>query len=227
MTKNEKLQDVLGYHFRDTALLMQALTHSSYANEIHVGKLGSNERLEFLGDAVLELVSTEFFYGKYPDVPEGELTKMRASYVCEAALAKTAEKIPLKEYILLGKGEEATGGRERPSIISDCFEAVIGAVYLDGGFANAKELILDFILDEVDNRTFFYDSKTILQEELQKRGCEEPEYVPVDESGPDHKKLFTVEVRSGGEVLGTGTESSKKRAAQLAAYEALKKMGKV
>ena len=221
------LQETIGYRFNDESMLKHALTHSSYANEKKLGKTGSNERLEFLGDAVLELVSSDYFYKKFPEVPEGELTKLRARFVCEPALAQTAQTIPLNKYILLGKGEESCGGRKRPSIISDAFEALIGAVYLDGGFANAKELILNFILKDVETKQFFYDSKTILQEELQKNGRPEPEYVLVGESGPDHMKEFTVEARVEGEVLGTGTDTSKKHAAQKAALQALKKIGRL
>ena len=227
MADLNKLQKIIGYRFQNRELLKQALTHSSYANEKGTGHLGSNERLEYLGDAVLELVSSEYFYHAYPEVPEGKLTKMRASFVCEPALAETSERISLKDFILLGKGEEATGGRKRPSIISDAFEALIGAVYLDGGFANAKELILRFILADTDRDEFFYDSKTILQEEMRKRLAPEPTYVLLDESGPDHEKVFVVEVRSGEDVLGRGTDSSKKHAEQRAAYEALKTIGRV
>ena len=222
------LQDEIGYHFNDEALLIHALTHSSYSNEQHTGRVGSNERLEFLGDAVLELVSSEYFYGLYPEMPEGELTKLRASFVCEPALAETAETIPLSRYILLGKGEESTGGRTRPSLISDAFEALIGAVYLDGGFANAKEIILKYILNDVENKRFFYDSKTILQEVIQSGNADkQPVYSLVSEDGPDHMKRFTVSVELDGEVLGTGTATSKKHAEQKAAFEALKKLEKV
>ncbi len=222
-----RLQEIIGYTFRDETMLVHALTHSSYSNEKHTGRNGSNERLEFLGDAVLELVSSEFFYKKYPDMPEGELTKLRASFVCEPALAETAETIPLSEYLLLGKGEDALGGRQRPGLVSDAFEALIGAVYLDGGFDRAKELILKYILDDVENRRFFYDSKTVLQEAAQSMYGTEPVYELIGEDGPDHMKRFTVEVRIGEEVLGSGTDGSKKHAAQKAAFEALRKIGKV
>jgi len=227
MSDLKKLQSILGYEFKDESLLKHALTHSSMSNEEHTGRLGSNERLEFLGDAVLELASSDYFYAHFPEQPEGELTRLRASFVCEAALYRCAEKIPLSEYIYLGKGEEASGGRQRPSVVSDAFEAVLGAIYLDGGFANAKDIIEKFVLDDVEHETFFYDSKTTLQEIIQKEEKDEPEYVLVGEDGPDHKKQFKIEVRSGGEVLGTGVAQSKKQAAQNAAYEALKKLGKV
>ena len=218
-----QLEVEMGYFFNNPSLLEKAMTHSSYANEHHTQ---SNERLEFLGDAVLELVSSEFLYTKYPDLPEGELTRIRASFVCEAALFKTADRIKLRDFILLGKGEEATGGRDRASVVSDAFEALIGAVYLDGGFASAKELILGNIFKDLDEK-FFYDSKTRLQEVLQSEGMQDPEYVVADESGPDHDKRYTVHVMSGDRILGIGVDTSKKRAAQAGAYEALKKLGKV
>ena len=203
-----ELQELLGYEYKNKELLSQALTHSSYANEHQLGKNGSNERLEFLGDAVLELVSSEFFYGVYPDKPEGELTKIRASFVCEPALADCAKNIKLSKFLKLGKGEEHTGGRMRPSIISDAFEALIGSIYLDGGFANAKEVILKFILNEYENKVFFYDSK-------------------ISEEGPDHLKKFVVAVKIDGKTIGMGEGVSKKSAEQAAAYEALKKLGKI
>ena len=211
-----ELQELLGYEYKDRELLKQALTHSSYANEHQLGKNGSNERLEFLGDAVLELVSSEFFYGVYPDKPEGELTKIRASFVCEPALVDCAGNIRLSEFIKLGKGEEHTGGRFRPSIISDTFEAVIGSIYLDGGFANGYE-----------NKVFFYDSKTILQEIIQSQDSRPVEYCLLSEEGPDHLKKFVVAVNINGQVAGVGEGVSKKSAEQAAAYEALKKLGKV
>lgn len=218
-----QLEVAIGYFFTNPSLLEKAMTHSSYANEHHKE---SNERLEFLGDAVLELASSEYLYSKFPELPEGELTRIRASFVCEAALFKTAEKIKLRDFILLGKGEEATGGRDRASVVSDAFEALIGAIYLDGGFSGAKELVLGIILSDLDKQ-FFFDSKTMLQEVLQSGGYEDPEYVVADENGPDHDKRYTVHVKSGDHLLGIGIDTSKKRAAQAAAYEALKKLGKV
>lgn len=225
--KLKEFQEIIGYKFNNKALLKQALIHSSYANEKGMGKKGSNERLEFLGDAVLELVSSEFLYEKYKDKTEGELSKLRASFVCEAALNYCSKQIRLGEFVLLGKGEETTGGRERPSIISDCFEALIGAVYLDGGFANAKEVILKFILNEYENKVFFYDSKTILQEVIQSQDSKSVEYVLLSEEGPDHLKKFVVAVKIDGETIGVGEGVSKKSAEQAAAYEALKKLGKI
>lgn len=221
----EEFQNKIGYHFKNMEYLRKALTHSSYANELKIGKLGSNERLEFLGDAVLELVSSEFFFRLYKNQSEGELTKLRARFVCEPALAYCAQVIGLGEMLLLGKGEEATGGRLRPSVLSDALEALIGAVYLDGGFANAKEIVLNFILNDFDSKVFFYDSKTILQEEIQKEGTEQPEYRLISESGPDHMKVFSISVYLGEEELGRGEGPSKKQAEQQAAHEALKKLG--
>jgi len=164
VTDIKKFQEVIEYHFHDEKLLRQALTHSSFANEKHLKKHSDNERLEFLGDAVLEIISSEFLYKEYPDKPEGELTKLRASIVCEPTLALCTKDIALGEYLLLGKGEDQTGGRGRKSILSDALEAVIGAIYLDGGFANAKEFIHKYILTDIEHKQLFYDSKTILQE---------------------------------------------------------------
>lgn len=225
--KLKEFQEIIGYKFNNKALLKQALIHSSYANEKGMGKKGSNERLEFLGDAVLELVSSEFLYEKYKDKTEGELSKLRASFVCEAALNFCSKQIRLGEFVLLGKGEETTGGRERPSIISDCFEALIGAVYLDGGFANAKELILNYILNDVDNKVFFYDSKTILQEIVQKDGANTLEYKLLEEAGPDHEKLFSSAVYIDGKMMGKASGYSKKEAEQMAAFKALEKLGAI
>ena len=219
----KKFQKVIGYHFENEKLLMQALTHSSYANEQHMKKLSDNERLEFLGDAVLEIISSDFLYREHEDLPEGELTKLRASIVCEPTLALCAREISLGDYLLLGKGEDMTGGRERKSILSDALEAVIGAIYLDGGFTNAKEFILKFILKDIEHKKLFYDSKTILQEVVQGEH-ENLTYVLTDESGPDHNKSFTVEVRVEEQVLGCGSGHTKKAAEQEAAYNALLKI---
>lgn len=223
----KEFQQLLGYEYKDKELLKQALTHSSYANEKQIGKDSCNERLEFLGDAVLELVSSEFFYEVYPEKPEGELTKIRASFVCEAALADCAKSIRLGEFLKLGRGEEHTGGRDRASIVSDAFEAVIGSVYLDGGFANAKEVILNFILNDYKNKVFFYDSKTILQEIVQSQTANSVDYRLISEEGPDHSKRFAVAVYIEEEIFGFGEGVSKKVAEQAAAYEALKKLGKI
>ena len=215
-----EFQKEIGYEFSDTQLLRQALTHSSYANEKHMKKLSDNERLEFLGDAVLEIVSSDFLYHNYSNVPEGELTKLRASIVCEPTLAICTQQMNLGKYLYLGKGEDMTGGRTRKSILSDALEAVIGAIYLDGGFTKAKEFVLKYILTDIEHKKLFYDSKTILQEEVQSKH-EKLTYVMVSESGPDHNKSFTVEVQIGDKVISQGTGHTKKAAEQEAAYKAL------
>ena len=220
MTDFKHFQERIGYHFQNEALLIQALTHSSYANEKHMKKLSDNERLEFLGDAVLELTSSEFLFSNYPQLTEGELTKLRASIVCEPTLAMCTEAIKLGDYLLLGKGEDQTGGRKRKSILSDALEAVIGAIYLDGGFANAKEFILRFILTDIEHKQLFYDSKTILQEVVQGKH-EQLSYVLLEETGPDHDKNFMVGVMIGDKQVSKGTGHTKKAAEQEAAYQAL------
>ena len=175
-TLNE-LEKRIGYSFQDKKLLEHAMIHSSYANEHHLGKLGCNERLEFLGDAVLEVVSSDFLFRTFPEMPEGDMTKTRASLVCEPTLAFCAQEIDLGGFLLLGKGEDATGGRGRDSVVSDAMEALIGAIYLDGGFANAKEFIHRFILNDMEHKKLFYDSKTILQEIVQGHTDETLTYV--------------------------------------------------
>ena len=223
--KIKGLEERIRYQFKDPSLLIHALTHSSRANEEQKGHLGSNERLEFLGDAVLELVSSEFFFQKEPLLPEGRLTQLRASFVCEPALAFCAERLNLGRYLLLGRGEEQTGGRLRPSILSDALEAVIGAVYLDGGFEAAKELVLSTVLNDIDGKRYFYDAKTILQEEVQKEAGAELSYVLLSEEGPEHEKYFLSAALLNGKELSRGSGSSKKRSEQQAAYEALLKLG--
>lgn len=221
-----ELEKIIGYTFQNKNLLSQAMTHSSYANEKKLGKLGCNERLEFLGDAVLELVSSDFLYKKFLEIPEGELTKKRASLVCEPSLAYCARTIALPEFLLLGKGEEMTGGRMRDSIVSDATESLIGAIYLDGGFANAKEFVLNFILNDIEHKQLFYDSKTILQEIVQENGKKPVEYQLLKEEGPDHNKQFTVGVVVDSVTLGIGCGHTKKAAEQAAAFEAIQKMRK-
>ena len=220
----EELQDKIGYRFQNTDLLKQALTHSSFANEQKINKLKDYERLEFLGDAVLELVSSEFLFRENPQMPEGQLTKLRASMVCEPALAYCAKDIDLGSYILLGRGEEYTGGRYRSSITSDVMEAIIGAIFLDGGIENAKKHIYRFILSDLENKILFLDSKTILQEEIQKKKDAQLRYELIGESGPDHNKQFTVDAYLNDLLIGSGTGRTKKAAEQEAAYEALLKM---
>ena len=221
----EALEGKIGYTFRDRSLLVLALTHTSFANEAHSGHLGSNERLEFLGDAVLELVSSDFFYREKPKLSEGELTKLRASFVCEPALAYCAEQIPLPPYLLLGRGEEMTGGRLRPSIVSDAMEAVIGAIYLDGGLIPARAYIDRFILNDIEGKRYFYDAKTLLQEEIQKDKDAVLSYELRGEEGPEHLKRFTVAALRDGVPLAEGEGSSKKEAEQRAAYAALLALG--
>ena len=220
--RQKELEQKIGYSFRKPAMLMQAMSHSSYANEHKALSLPDNERLEFLGDAVLEVISSDFLYHHYPELPEGKLTKLRASIVCEPTLALCAKAFDLEDYLLLGKGEEMTGGRTRNSIISDALEALIGAIYLDGGFANAKEFVERFILTDIEHKKLFYDSKTILQEIVQRDYKEdEIKYVLTGEEGPDHAKRFIVEVRIGQKVVGNGKGSTKKAAEQEAAYHAI------
>ena len=226
-TMNRNLQELertICYQFKEHGLFVQALTHSSYANEHRWNHSRCNERLEFLGDAVLEIVTSDFLYHKYEDLPEGDLTKIRASIVCEPTLAYCAGDISLGEYLLLGKGEEATGGRSRNSVVSDAMEALIGAIYLDGGFANAKEFIHRFILNDIEHKQLFYDSKTILQEMVQSRSSEGLTYEILREEGPDHNKSFEVCARIGGAEIGRGTGRTKKAAEQVAAYNGILKL---
>lgn len=221
----DELEKKIGYFFQDKEKLKLAMTHSSYANEKVTGRHGNNERLEFLGDAVLELVSSQFLFKKYPQKPEGELTKLRASMVCEPTLALCAQDISLGSFLFLGKGEALTGGRERPSVTSDALEALIGAIYLDGGFEAAQSFIEAFILKDIEKKQLFYDSKTNLQQLVQRNYPEaELIYRMVKETGPDHNKTFVVEVYIGEQMFGCGTGHSKKNAEQEAAYQALLKM---
>ena len=222
--KLEKLEQVIGYKFNDRDLLAHAMTHSSYANEKHWEKARNNERLEFLGDAVLELVSSDFLFHKNSHMPEGEMTRTRASMVCEQALAYCAGEIHLGEYLMLGRGEEATGGRERASVVSDAMEALIGSIYLDGGFASAKEFIHKFILNDLENKQLFYDSKTILQEMVQGMGREALTYELLGEDGPEHNRVYETCAKIGGREIGRGQGRSKKAAEQMAAYRGILKL---
>lgn len=226
MSLQKEFETRIGYEFSNPRLLQQALTHSSYANEHHMGKQADNERLEFLGDAVLEIVSSEFLFHKYPKYPEGELTRLRASMVCEPTLAFCTRDLELGKYLLLGKGEDLTGGRERKSILSDALEAVIGAIYLDGGFASAKEFINRFILNDIEHKKLFFDSKTILQEVVQAKAEGELSYQLIGEEGPDHDKKFIVEARIGTKTYGQGIGKTKKGAEQEAAYHTLLELKK-
>jgi len=222
----KEFQRIIGYEFRDESLLVHALTHSSYANEQHMKKLSDNERLEFLGDAVLEIVSSEFLYLNYSHLNEGKLSKLRASLVCEPTLAYCCKEIHLGDYVLLSHGEDMTGGRTRKSILSDAFEAVIGAMYLDGGIEPASEFIHKYVLNDIEHKQLFYDSKTRLQEVIQGNYKEPLKYRLISESGPDHAKEFLVEAYVGERVLGKGVGATKKAAEQEAAYEGLMKLHK-
>lgn len=217
----EELENKIGYHFNDKLLLRQALTHSSFANEQKINKYDDYERLEFLGDAVLELVSSEFLFHENASMPEGQLTRLRASIVCEPALAFCARQFGLEEYILLGRGEELTGGRKKDSIVSDVMEAIIGAIYLDRGMEQASAYIRRFILSDLEHKQLFYDAKTILQELVQQKNEGSLHYVLIREDGPDHDKLFVVEARIDEKKVGSGSGRTKKAAEQKAAYEAL------
>ena len=219
-----ELEDRIGYHFKDRALIRMALTHSSFANEQKINKQPDYERLEFLGDSVLEMVSSTYLYNNYPDKKEGQMTKMRASMVCEQALAFCARDFELEKYILLGKGEESTGGRHRDSIISDVMEAVIGAIYIDGGIEAAKKHIDKFILNDLENKQIFIDAKSVLQELVQKDSYKTLSYELCGESGPEHDKRFKSRVLVNGEILGEGEGHTKKAAEQQAAYQAVLKL---
>lgn len=223
----DSLETKLNYKFNNIELLKNALTHSSYANEVRNG-ITSNERLEFLGDSVLSIIVSEHIYNKFPKMPEGELTRLRASLVCEKALCAFSRELELGKYLKLGKGEEKCGGRERDSILADAFEAVLAAIYLDGGMHAAREHALNFVLRELkhhSNDDDHKDYKTTLQEIIQRNPEESVSYCLIGESGPDHDKCFEVEVRLNSNVIGTGSGKSKKIAEQMAAKQALKLMG--
>ena len=220
------LEEKLGYSFQNRALLENALTHSSCANESR-GKLQSNERLEFLGDSILGMVVADHLYRNHPDLPEGVLTRTRAALVCEDSLVVVAEELGLGEYLRLGKGEEAGGGRNRPSIRADAVEAVLAAVYLDGGIGSARKIIQKYILSrEVAGLTKPRDYKTALQELVQRESGQVLAYRLVGEEGPDHNKRFFVEVTLNGKGVGQGSGRSKKEAEQMAAKAAIEMLGK-
>ncbi|MBC8569256.1 ribonuclease III [Zongyangia hominis] len=224
--KEKELEKVIGYSFENAKYLQIALSHTSYVNEVKKGAV-SNERQEFLGDAVLSIVVSDYLFKHYSHLPEGELTKLRASLVCEKSLCEFAHMIGLGQYLYLGRGEELMGGRERPSILADAFEALIAAIYLDGGMEHAKRFILGFVKKQVEKekKVFFKDYKTTLQEIIQQNKEEQLSYVLVQESGPDHDKHFVVEVHLNSNVIGKGEGRSKKDAEQMAAKEALELMG--
>lgn len=222
----KRFQAHIDYKFNNKAFLIEALTHSSYANEHKRDKLKDNERLEFLGDAVLDLVVSDFLYKEHQDLSEGNLSKLRASIVCEAFLLKAAKQINLGEFLLLGKGEEMTGGRERTSVLADAFEAIIGAIYMDSSLEDARRFINKFIIsfmDSLSDTKRIEDYKTHLQEIIQRDSKKPLSYSVINEKGPDHDKFFEVEVRHDGRVLGVGSGRTKKEAEQKAAYVALQK----
>ncbi len=220
-TDIEKFEKLIGYAFRDKALITQAFTHSSFVNEQKIGKNPDYERLEFLGDAILEMISSAYLFRTFPEKKEGEMSKMRASLVCEGALAYDSNALNIREYIQLGKGEEATGGRNKESIIADVMEAVIGALFLDGGIEESKRFIDAYILSNIEAVQMFVDSKSILQEIAQGENLGEVRYEICGESGPEHDKIFEVRVFVGADKLGEGTGKTKKAAEQQAAYKAV------
>lgn len=217
-----EVEKEIGYCFKDKSLLLEAITHSSYVNEMRINKRSDYERLEFLGDSVLELISSEFLYEKYPEVPEGGLSKKRASMVCEPSLAICARNMNFGKYIFFGKGEELAGGREKESILSDVVEAVLGGIYLDSGLEAAKEYVYVKILSSLQEEELFVDSKSALQELVSQGIGGSLEYEIVEESGPEHDKLFTMSVSLDGNELARGSGHTKKSAQQKAAKEAIK-----
>lgn len=223
--KINQLEAIIGYNFHEKQTLREAITHRSFANEHRNKQIRDNERLEFLGDAILDLHISQYLFKKYPDMPEGDLSKIRASIVCEASLARVAKKNQLGEYILLGKGEEMTGGRERASILADLFEAITGALLVDDGFEAVAHFLDHTLIASVDHLTIedlYTDYKTLLQENIQKDSMEPLHYEVVEEKGPDHDKDFYVAVYHGDMCLGKGVGKSKKEAEQHAAKIALK-----
>ncbi|MCR4679702.1 MAG: ribonuclease III [Lachnospiraceae bacterium] len=218
----ESIEREIGYTFNNKELLLEALTHSSYTNEMKINKRNHYERLEFLGDAVLELLSSEFLFARFPDVPEGGLSKKRASMVCEQSLAICARSMNLGDYLFFGKGEEAAGGRNKDSILADVTEAVLGAIYLDGGLERARDYVNRHVLYELKEDELFVDSKTILQEKVQHfNEGSVLEYSVIKESGPEHAKIFTVQVSLDGKPLAEGEGHTKKSAQQEAAKAAI------
>ena len=217
----KELQQKIDYQFKDENLLFTAVTHSSYANEHKLHKIHHNERLEFLGDAVLEIVSSDFLFKNFPYMAEGQMSKKRASLVCEPTLAYCARQIGLGKYLMLGKGEDMGGGRNRDSILSDALEAVIGSIYLDGGLNKASKFIMTHVLNDIEHKAMFQDSKTILQEILQKNHRDPITYEVVDMKGPEHNRMFVMQVKLGDTVIGQGSGRTKQDAGQEAAYHAI------
>lgn len=220
----EKIEENIQYKFQNRALLKQAFSHSSYVNEMRINRPESYERLEFLGDAVLELISSEFLFEHYQELPEGKLTKLRASIVCEFTLSSISKELQFGEFVLLSKGEEQTGGRQRESILCDLFESVLGAIYLDGGMEPAKKYVHNFLMTDIEHKTLFYDAKTTLQELVQKGDKGVVTYQLLEEKGPDHNKCFVTAVSIDGVQFAVGEGSSKKNAQQMAAYQAILKL---
>lgn len=225
-----KLEECINYTFNELSYISEALTHSSYANEKIDKTINHNERLEFLGDSVLSIVVSDYLFMKYPDFPEGELTKIRSKIVCEATLAECARSINLGEYMYFGKGEEMTGGRDRASILADAFEALIAAIYLDGGLKSARVFILDVMDSKITDAIMgkiFVDYKTRLQEIVQSRKVKKIRYEVVDEQGPDHSKVFFTEVIVNDQIIGRGKGNSKKEAEQNAAKMGLGRLNEI
>ncbi|SHH07686.1 ribonuclease-3 [Tepidibacter thalassicus DSM 15285] len=225
----KKFEEEIQYKFKNKDYLIEALTHSSYANENKKSNIKYNERLEFLGDSVLGIIISHYLFVNQKDLPEGELTKLRANIVCEESLSDVAKELNLGKYLLLGKGEEISGGRERISILADAMEAIIGAIYLDGGLEEVTEFVLSSMKNTIHDSIkgkIFRDYKTYLQEILQSKTTEKIFYNVIEEFGPDHNKKFIVEVKLGDQILGKGEGKSKKEAEQMAAKEALKKVDK-
>ncbi|MBE6720700.1 MAG: ribonuclease III [Ruminococcaceae bacterium] len=219
------LEQKIEYSFKNRDYLEEALTHSSYANE-NSGSMPCNERMEFLGDAVLSIISAKYLFNKFPQMPEGRLTKLRSSLVCTQSLSQFAKEIDLGSYLKMGKGERASGGSERPSVLEDAFESLIAAIYLDGGMEEAERFVLRFLSREVENHhSNFHDYKSLLQEIIQQNPDETLTYTVVGTSGPDHDKRFDVELKLNSNIIGRGHGTSKKNAEQLAAKEALELMG--
>lgn len=218
------LQEKIGYQFRNIGLLEHAMTHSSYANEHRSSGITSNERLEFLGDSVLGMVVAEYLFAKHPSMPEGELTRTRAALVCESSLYEVARVLNIGRCLRLGKGEDAGGGRSRPSILADATEAMLAAVYLDGGVEPVKAIIQTYILDKEQEKSVDRDYKTALQELVQRNPGQIVSYRLIDETGPDHARVFVMEVSVGGTAVGVGRGRSKKEAEQMSAKAALEKM---
>lgn len=224
------LEKTVGYTFRDSGVLREALTHSSYSNEMrsHGFALPCNERMEFLGDSVLSAITSDYLFRSYPALPEGDLSRIRAGTVCEKALSKFAKAIRLGDYLLLGHGEEMTQGRTRPSILADAFEALLAAMYLDGGYEPVKAFLMPYICPEIDAMVrsgSFRDYKTMLQQIVQQEQGEKLEYIVTGESGPAHDKVFEVEAHLNSNVIGHGSGHSKREAEQMAAREALTLFG--